>query len=179
MEMIVQEKRRAASSVKLNKAKLTMPHTYKFNEIGEATKAGKRFIDRTAVGKRPAKIIGVIYYQRKDGENQLMGLQAIYMSGTVKKKGLLNVLADISELDAKQFSLEPGDFVKTIDVMTNPKGRVVGVSMVSKGNVMLKGGAMTSSRHPIEMDEQQYPVCLYGCLLPDGMEMLGTEMVKE
>ena len=30
-----------------------------------------------------------------------MGIQAIYMSGTVKKKGLLNVLADISELDAK------------------------------------------------------------------------------
>ena len=108
-----------------------------------------------------------------------MGLQAIYMSGTIRKKGNLNVLADISELDAKQFSLEPGDFIKTIDVMTNSKGRVVGVSMVSKGNVMIKGGAMTSSRHPIEMGEQEYPVCLYGCLLPDGMEMLGTEMVKE
>ena len=108
-----------------------------------------------------------------------MGLQAIYMSGTIRKKGNLNVLADISELDAKQFSLEPGDFIKTIDVMTNSKGRVVGVSMVSKGNVMIKGGAMTSSRHPIEMGEEEYPVCLYGCLLPDGMEMLGTEMVKE
>ena len=35
--------------------------------------------------------------------------------------------------------------------MTSAKGKVVGVSMVSKGNVMLKGGAMTSSRHPIEM----------------------------
>ena len=37
--------------------------------------------------------------------------------------------------------------------MTNSKGKVVGVSMVSKGNVMLKGGAMTASRNPIEMDE--------------------------
>ena len=168
-----------SSSIRLNKAKLSMPHTFKANQIGEATKAGKRFIDRNAVGKRAAKIIGVVYYQKKDGEKQLMGLQAIYMSGTVKKKGNLNVLADISELETKQFSLEPGDFIKTIDVMTNNKGKVVGVSMVSKSNVMLKGGAMTSSRHPIEMDEQEYPVCLYGCLLPDGMEMLGTEMVKE
>ena len=98
MEMINEEKRRAASSVTLKKAKLSMPHTFKFNEVGEATKAGKRFIDRTAIGKRAAKIIGVIYYQKKDGENELMGLQAIYMSGTVKKKGHLNVLADISEL---------------------------------------------------------------------------------
>ena len=38
----------------------------------------------------------MIFYQKKDGENELMGLQAIYMSGTVKKKGNLNVLADIS-----------------------------------------------------------------------------------
>jgi len=37
--------------------------------------------------------------------------------------------------------------------MTNAKGKVVGVSMVSKSNVMLKGGAMTPSRHPIQMDE--------------------------
>lgn len=103
--MIVQEKRRAASSVMLKKAKLSMPHTFKFNEVGQATKAGKRFIDRTAIGKRPAKIIGVVYYQKKDGDNQLMGLQGIYMSGTIKKKGNLNVLADISSLDAKQFSL--------------------------------------------------------------------------
>lgn len=34
-----------------------------------------------------------------------MGLQAIYMSGTIRKKGNLNVLADISELEAKEFSL--------------------------------------------------------------------------
>ena len=108
-----------------------------------------------------------------------MGLQAIYMSGTVKKKGNLNVLADISKLDAEEFSLEPGDFIKTIDVMTGAKGRVVGVSMVSASNVVLKGGAMTASRQPIEMREDEYPVCLYGCLLVDGMEMLGTEMVRE
>lgn len=36
--------------------------------------------------------------------------------------------------------------------MTNSKGRVVGVSMVSKGNVMLKGGAMTAHRNPIQME---------------------------
>ena len=66
--MIVEEKKRAASSVRLNKSKLTMPHTFKYGEIGDATKAGKRFIDRNAIGKRAAKIVGVVYYQKKDGE---------------------------------------------------------------------------------------------------------------
>ena len=32
-------------------------HLYKFSEIGEATKAGKRFIDRNAIGKKAAKIV--------------------------------------------------------------------------------------------------------------------------
>ena len=81
-----------------------------------------------------------------------MGLQASYMAGTVKKKGNLNCLADISELAVKEFSLEPGDYIKTIDCMTNSKGVIVGVSMVSVDNVILKGGAMTASRHPIEME---------------------------
>jgi hypothetical protein len=39
-----------------------MVHLYRFAEIGEATKAGKRFIDRGAIGKKPAKIVGVTFY---------------------------------------------------------------------------------------------------------------------
>ena len=45
--------------------------------------------------------------------------------------------------------LETGDYIKSIDCMTNPKGVIVGVSMVSAANVIIKGGAMTASRHPI------------------------------
>ncbi len=45
-----------------------MAHAFRFVEVGEATKAGKRFIDRTAIGKRPAKIVGVTFYQNKEGE---------------------------------------------------------------------------------------------------------------
>jgi hypothetical protein len=29
------------------------------------------------------------------------------------------------------------------------------------------------------MDQGEYPVCLYGCLLPDGIEMFGCEMVRD
>lgn len=63
--------------------------------------------------------------------------------------------------------------------MTNEKGRVVGVSMVSVRNVIIKGGMMTASRHPLAMGSNEYPVCFYGCLLPDGVEMLGVEFVSE
>ena len=63
--------------------------------------------------------------------------------------------------------------------MTSEKGVVAGVSMVSTNNIVLKGGAMTSTRQTIEMDPEEYPVCIYGCLLPDGVEMLGAEFVKE
>ena len=62
MEMILEEKKRYSSSVKINKPKIVMAHNYKFNEVGEATKAGKRFIDRSAIGKRPAKIVAVTFY---------------------------------------------------------------------------------------------------------------------
>ena len=156
-----------------------MAHTYKSNEVGEATKAGKRFIDRSAIGKRPAKIIGATFYERKDGEHELMGLQVTYLVGSISKKGSLNVLADISTLEARECSLEPGDFVRSMDVLTDSRGAVVGVSMVSGSNVVLKGGAMTSLRQPIAMQPDEYPVCVYGCLLPDGVEMLGTEMVQQ
>ena len=90
------------------------------------------------------------------------------MVGTNKKKGLLNVLANIAEAQKNEYSLEPGDFVRSMDVMTD-KGRVVGVSLVSNNNVVLKGGAMTANRDPIKMEPNEYPVCLHGCLLPDGL----------
>ena len=50
MEMIVEEKRRN-SQAKIAKPKVAMAHTYRFNEVGEASKAGKRFIDRSVLGK--------------------------------------------------------------------------------------------------------------------------------
>ena len=108
-----------------------------------------------------------------------MGLQAIYLVGNARKKGNLNVLADISTLEAKEASLQTGDFVRTIDCMTNAKGVIVGISMVSAANVVLKGGAMTANRKTIQMDQGEYPVCLHGCLLPDGIEMFGCEMVRD
>jgi hypothetical protein len=80
-----------------------------------------------------------------------MGLQAVYMAGSIRKKGDLNVLVDISTLEANEFNLEPGDFIKSIDCLTNSKGIIVGISMVSASRVIFKGGAMTSSRHSIKM----------------------------
>lgn len=108
-----------------------------------------------------------------------MGLQVTYLVGHLKKKGLLNILFDISEAQRNEFNLEHGDFVRSIDVLTNEKGKVVGVSMVSERNVIFRGGAMTTSRHPLEMAPNEYPVCFYGCLLPDGVEMLGVEFHHE
>jgi hypothetical protein len=68
MDLIAEEKRRYSSSVKIAKPKVTMAHAFRFIEVGEATKAGKRFIDRTAIGKRSAKIVGVTFYQKKEEE---------------------------------------------------------------------------------------------------------------
>ena len=60
--MLIEEKRRNSSSVKISKSKITMAHLYKFNEVGEGTKNGKRFIDRAIVGKRTAKIVAVTFF---------------------------------------------------------------------------------------------------------------------
>lgn len=82
-----------------------MTHNFRFNEVGEATKAGKRFIDSTAIGKRPAKIVGITFYQKKEGQNELVGLQAMYMIGDTKKKGLLNVLMSIEQVQKNEYTL--------------------------------------------------------------------------
>ena len=42
-----------------------MAHVFKFIEVGQATKNGKRFIDRTLIGNKPAKVLGVNFYQKK------------------------------------------------------------------------------------------------------------------
>lgn len=151
MEMIVEEKRRN-SQVKLSKPKITMAHSYPFSEIGEATKAGKRFIDRSAIGKKHAKIIEITFFEKKEGEKELLGLQATYLVGHTKKKGLLNILYDASLAQKTDYSLESGDFVRSLDVLTDDKGKVVGISMVSERNVVLKGGTMTPNRHPLKME---------------------------
>jgi hypothetical protein len=65
MDMLLQEKRRYSSSVKINKPKITMAHLYKYNEVGEGTKSGKRFIDRPLLGKRTAKIVAVTFFEKK------------------------------------------------------------------------------------------------------------------
>lgn len=62
IEAIKEETRRNNESKKIVKPKLGMAHLYRFAEIGEATKAGKRFIDRAAIGKNPARIIAISFY---------------------------------------------------------------------------------------------------------------------
>jgi hypothetical protein len=109
----------------------------------------------------------------------LLGLQVVYEVGGVQKTGALNMLADVSLAEARECTLEAGDFVRSVDCLRGKDGRVVGVSMVSQSNVVLRGGAMSESRQAIEMKPREYPVCLYGCLLPDGVEMLGVEFVGE
>jgi hypothetical protein len=52
--------------------------------------------------------------------------------------------------------------------MLNEKGVIVGISMVSANNVVLKAGVTTSNRQSIKMESFQYPICFYGCLLPLG-----------
>lgn len=71
-----------------------MAHLFKFNEVGQATKNGKRFIDRTLIGKNPAKIVGVNFFEKKDGLHELLGIQGIYLIKTIKKEGQKNLLAD-------------------------------------------------------------------------------------
>ena len=51
--------------------------------------------------------------------------------------------------------------------------------MVSANNQILRAGLLTDLRKSIEMDPSEVPACLYGCLLEEGVEMLGTETVKE
>ena len=71
-----------------------MAHLFKFSEVGQATKNGKRFIDRSMIGKNLAKVIGVSFFQKKDGQHELLGIQAIYLVKTIKKEAQKNLLAD-------------------------------------------------------------------------------------
>ncbi len=71
-----------------------MAHLFKFTEVGQPTKNAKRFIDRTLIGKKPAKVLGVNFYQKKEGQHELVGFQAIYSIKNIKKEGHKNLLAD-------------------------------------------------------------------------------------
>lgn len=127
-------------------------HLYKFSQIGQATKAGKRFIDRNAIGKKLSKIVAITFYEKKEDKNVLIGLQATYLVGKSKKKGLLNLLVDKSEVIERNFELQNQDYIKTIDCLRDDKGVIVGVSMVSIKNIILKAGIMTDNREPIKME---------------------------
>ena len=61
-----------------------MPHLFKYSEVGEATKAGKRFIDRVSIGRKAAKIIGITFYENKS-DHKIIGLQATYHVGKSRK----------------------------------------------------------------------------------------------
>lgn len=65
MGLLREEAKRYNSVKKMNKPKIAMAHLYRFSEIGDATKAGKRFIDRNVIGKRAAKIIAISFYESK------------------------------------------------------------------------------------------------------------------
>lgn len=62
IEALREQARRFNSVKKITKPKITMAHLFRFAEIGEATKDGKRFIDRNPIGKKVAKIVGVTYF---------------------------------------------------------------------------------------------------------------------
>jgi hypothetical protein len=51
--------------------------------------------------------------------------------------------------------------------------------MVSSRNQILRAGKQTDIRKNIMLEQNEIPVCLYGCLLLGGVEMLGTEAVGE
>jgi len=46
------------------------------------------------IGKNPAKIVGVNFFEKKDGLHELLGIQGIYLIKTIKKEGQKNLLAD-------------------------------------------------------------------------------------
>ena len=46
-----------------NKGKAAFTHMFKHEELGIMTRQGKRFSDRAAVGKKPAQIVGISYYE--------------------------------------------------------------------------------------------------------------------
>lgn len=51
--------------------------------------------------------------------------------------------------------------------------------MVSLNNQILRAGMQTNTRSNIVLEPTEIPVCLYGCLLEEGLELLGTEAVNE
>ncbi len=79
------------------------------------------------------------------------------------------MLADPDSVEPKECILSTGDFVRSIDCLLNEKGEIVGVSMVSSKNEVMKGGTMTTHRQGVTMAPHEYPVCLFGCLLASGI----------
>jgi hypothetical protein len=57
MDMIAQEKKSRLPAPPHPKAATPMPHLYPHAQYGEPTKAGKRFVDRNAIGKNAAVIV--------------------------------------------------------------------------------------------------------------------------
>jgi hypothetical protein len=164
IEALREEARRFNSVKKMNKPKLGMAHLFRFAEIGDATKAGKRFIDRTAIGKKAAKIIAISFYESKETQ-KLLGLKATYLIGKSQKEGNKNILSDSNLAEERHFDLQEGDYVKTIDCLQDEKGLIVGISMVSANNQILRAGIQSDHRKTIDLDPYEVPVCLYGCLL--------------
>lgn len=58
------------------------------------------------------------------------------------------------------------------------KKKIVGISIVSSKNKIVKIGDLTGERVVLAMKESEYPMCFYGSTLTDGFELLGVEVFE-
>jgi hypothetical protein len=58
------------------------------------------------------------------------------------------------------------------------KKKIVGISIVSSKNKIVKIGDLTGERVVLAMKESEYPMCFFGSLLTDGFELLGVEVFE-
>lgn len=99
----------------LSSIKPAFNHLYKHEEIGKVSKNGRRFSDRPKIGKNPAKIISIDFYESKEGTCNFVGFQASYETKASIKKGPLNMIVELKNTVKKQITLiEPNDYIKNI-----------------------------------------------------------------
>ena len=130
------------------------------------------------IGKFPAKLVGIDFYVAKDTVGNIVGIQASYEVKSTIKKCQLHLAVDVKKTTKIHYALiDSSDYFKGVECVLNNKGIIIGLIFISVKGVTAKGGAFEGNRRPLNIENYQFPGCLYGSFSDQGLEFFGVELV--
>lgn len=127
-------------------------------------KAGKEFNDKELIGEERARIAGLKIWK---GNGKITGIKAFYRISKGAKLEGGSHLIDHSSFTFDAIDLDDDDYVKEINGFIDRTGGAIECLIITsfKGDTRKVGEpSKTSKLFKFDINEMEYPACLYGTL---------------